>query len=330
MDARQTDMHRAVALALGEILDMGLAHPLPYDDPYVSEDTIFPLYTVRAAMYHNGMELGLKCLCAEDDVSAELAHSYRSWGHNLLLIYEGLEDKWRIRLNDAFMDAVRFYEYPIQRDEWAHMRSFEDYLRETGDKSVYMDLRYWVIDAQAEKKLKNRLSHLLPDLFLGHEMTRFMSFAVEMPDIATWHFDHISVMVETAIERHIDDAIVWLECGKGADADALRRWIQERGSMIEALKVAYMSGFNVLDDWGNAVLKAVFDGLHEQIPEERWVRLALNDFFSSLAGRGSTYSDIDATMIKYGEHRTVIRMPSGRFLGYIEGGILDYESNPFY
>lgn len=305
---RTTDRRLSVTSTLNEAIKMFDAVPMS-DDVVLSYG--LASYTTRAALFHYALELGMKYM----------SHAYKNT-HQLVKIYRGLSGSDRELLDKAFKDAVSFYGFKVARDEWKHMRDFDTYLAKTGDNNLFLDFRYWPLDGESglfESRIR------LPDPIINREMVRFISdvirgdgkvgegfFVSKLVDIEVQKSFHQKGYQDNGNLRRFNEDPEALE----EDFQILRQWVvNEHDSLMLAIKDAYEHDFDVLNDWGNTVLRSVYTSLKKT--EDYRIRLALDYVFSTFGAKTSDCEEISSAQVRQVGRREQVRTPSGKPLGVI-------------
>lgn len=317
-----TDLRHSVANTLNEAIGMVDAEPMSND--FLVHSSL-PTYTMRAILLHSALELGMKCMCVDGDLSDRLLKEYnnkfKSWGHDLVKIYRKLSDSDRELLDMAFKDAVSFYGLQVDRDEWTHMSDFETYLAKTGDKDLFLNFRYWYFEGDSRL-----FGGHMPDLTISREMARFISdvlngydnydgspvFVSKLVDIEVQKSFHQKGYQDNGNLRRFNEDPEALE----EDFQILRQWVvNEHDSLMLAIKDAYEHDFDVLNDWSNTVLRSVYTSLKNT--EDYRIRLALDYVFSTFGAKSSDCDAISSAQVRQVGRREQVRTPSGRRLGII-------------
>ena len=316
---RTEDLRLSVASTLNEAIGMVDAEPTIND--FIAHLSL-PTYTTRAILLHSALELGMKCLRVDGELTDSLIKKFHSWGHNLVKIYRGLSDSDRELLDKAFKDAVSFYGFQVNRDEWTHMSDFDTYLAETGDKGLFLNFRYWYFEGDSRL-----FGSPMPDLLINREMARFISDALTGRDNLDGGPFSVSRLVNYQISetlRHqlqLDNASMrrFNEDPQGYETDCLElfKWLREHSSLLLALKDAYVHNFDVLNEWNNTVLSSVYASLKKT--NDSRIRLALNYAFKKFDAKssGCDREVISSAHIPKAGRRRTVRTPSGRILGSI-------------
>ncbi len=265
-------------------------------------------YTTRAALLHSSLEIGMKCMAP--------AHKNT---HQLVKIYRGLSKSDRELLDKAFKDAVSFYGFQVDRDEWTHMSDFDTYLTETGDKDLFLNLRYWALEG--EPSLAHRR---MPDLRINREMVRFISnvirgnskvgegvFVSQLVDIEIQKSFHQKRYMDNGNSRRFNkEREAWED-----DNRILLQWASQHCSLLSALKYAYKHNFDVLNDWGNTVLFSVYSALKDT--SDYRTRPALDYALSTLGAKSSDCAAISSAQVEQVGRWEQVTTPSGNPLGFI-------------
>ena len=290
-----------------------------------------PSYTKKAEPLHSSLEKGMKWMGVDGEPSdrfiKEFEKKFRRWRHDLVEIYRGLSDSDRELLDKAFNDAVSFYGIQTDRKGWKHFRCLKTYLEKTGTEKMYQKLRYWHSDVESDLFEKPT-----PDLLINREMVRFIY------DVLTGHDnpDGGPFSVSQLVEREILESFIregyvanvnsqrYREDHQALEEDIRLLWqwaLNERDSLLLAIKDAYEHNFDVLNDWGNTVLKGVYVSLKET--DDPRIKPALTYKLSTF---GAKTSDCDDETIESAHVRQVgrrgtresVETPFGWPLGNIE------------
>ena len=303
---RTTNLRHSVTSTLNEAIKIFDAVPMS-DDVLLSYK--LAAYTTRAALFHSSLEIGMKCMSP--------AHKNT---HQLVKIYRGLSKSDRELLDKAFKDAVSFYDFQVNRKEWQHMRDFDTYLAETGDKDLFLNLRYWALEGETDLA-----QWRMPDLQINREMVRFISDVIRGAG-KVGEGDFVSQLVDIAVQKSFDQK-GYEDNGNSRrsnkehealeeDNRILRRWaVNEHGSLLLALKYAYEHNFDVLNDWGNTVLISVYRALKDTIDYR--TRPALDYAFSKFGAKSSDCDAISSAQVEQVGSWEQVTTPSGSPLGFI-------------
>ena len=303
-----TDKNLSVASTLDDAIRMFDAVPMSND---LAPEFWQPRYAARAVLFHYALELGMKCM----------SPGYRNT-HQLVKIYRGLRGSDKKMLNEAFMDAVSFYGLQVDCDEWMHMSKFDTYLDKTGDDILFQKIRYSPLEGVSDLFEKP-----LPDLLINREMVRFIH------DVLTGYDNHdggpffVSQLVDAEVHRAFlrkvakDNSNPQLS---KEDSEAykknhqiFRQWVTRHDSLLLAIKDAYEHDFDVLNDWGNTVLKGVYDSLKET--DDYRIKFALAYKLSTFGAKSSDcdYETISSAKVRQVGRRGTVGTPSGHPLGNI-------------
>ena len=338
MDRMRNSMRDSVANTLFEAIRMFDAVPMSND---VTKEHWLPSYAMRAAMFHHALELGMKCMCvddktcvdgdtcvesdpcAEDDLCSRLLNKFGSWSHNLVKIYNGLSKSnrdMRNLLDSAFEDARSFYGVRINREEWKHMRHFERYLHQTAGKDSFRNFRYWYFEGDSDL-----FGRRMPELLINREMVRFISDVLNSDISQTGEDLFVSKLVDQeilgAFQKGCEDNGNSQQFNEYPEAleenfRILWQWaVNEHDSLLLAIKDAYEHDFDVLNDWGNTVLKSVYNSLKANNNDR--TKLALKYKLSTFGAKSSDCEAISSAQVRQVGRRGIVKTPSGSRLGNI-------------
>lgn len=322
-----SSMRISVGNTLIEAIKMFDAVPMSNDS---AKEYWLPPYAMRAAMFHHALEMGMKCMCVEDDLPESLLKKFEDWGHNLVRIYNGLSNAnhdMRDLLDNAFKDVVSFYGVRWStRDEWKHLRDFGRYLQATAGKDSFRNFRYWYFEGDS-----GLFGKRMPDMTINREMARFISDALKSDGSQDGDDLFVSQLVAQEIlasfhrERYVDNGNSqrFNEEPDALEEDnrMLRQWVDQHDSLLLAIKDAYEHDFDVpnLNEWSNTVLKGVYDSLKET--DDYRIKSALDYAFSTF---GAKTSDCEREVISSAQvqlhqngRRGTVKTPSGHPLGNI-------------
>ena len=294
---RNTEFKSSVSNTLDEVIRMAEAETITYE--WVPEYWI-PSFSVRAVLFHYGLEIGLK----------GLRYGKHVRGHGLKAAYRGLTNQHKDLLNDAFADAVSFYRFETRKDAWAHLSSFQEYLRATAQDKIFENLRYWPIEGEAGLEQIR-----LPDLWIHHEMVRFLSMMVKFPDRDDCGRFFTSRFVARVVDNALFDQVNADTDRKGNDWNLLREWIGEFPSVLLAVQDAYEHDFSLLNDWGNAFMREFYNSLREGVRDDYKVRPALNYVLSTFGAESSDFKDVASAVIGGGGSLETVGTPGNKHLG---------------
>lgn len=297
----------AIAQALEETLKHFDAVPLSND---LALEYSLPSYTLKANMLHFALEEGMK------EQIKNFAHT-----HDLAKIYLQMPRAKQELLSTAFKDAVSFYGFRVERDEWNHLTDLETYFRVTGTGDLFEDFRYWALEKDVAW-----LSSQIPVLFLSREMVRFISDVLTGYGRGVGGPFTVSALVERGIyetltrnrlnnhlRRYNEDLAGWT-----ADDKVLGEWIQGHSSWLLVLKDAYKHNFDVVNDQGNAVLHSTYKDL--EATKDHHVKPAIDHALLTFRAKSSDCQvSLPANVEMYQHGRGgYVETPAGSRLGYIE------------
>ena len=119
-----------------EILDSAPVRP-----DLVNEIVIVQLMN-RLSLTHLVIETGLKALIIQAGGALMRTHSLVKLSGQL----KECDSDSAEFLARAFQDAVKFYKYNLNRENFKHYRSLETYLSQTGTADAFSTLRYWLLE----------------------------------------------------------------------------------------------------------------------------------------------------------------------------------------
>lgn len=264
----------------------------------VTPDMRYWFYPKSALDLHLALELGMKCLYGTEFKS-----------HDLGKIYNKLCSSDQRLLAGAFDDAVAFFGFRVDRDEWAHMREVKTYLDQTGSKDVFTQLRYAPLEGFS-------YDGLLPDLRINYEMVRFMSDALVKYESELGGQFFLSRVVDRVVRNAYSYELGVFNRDSNDDQVAtVRRWIDGHKSVLPAVKKAYECDFHVLNDSCDEFFRTLYGALKDGPLDDGWIRPALDYVFSTFGAKASYCEDIASARIC---QSGLVRTPAGSLLGAIQ------------
>ena len=210
----------------------------------------------RAFLAHTAIEKGLK------DRLTKAGISYPKTGpkaHDLPSLYELTQQidngAWADSLEDAFKDAVRFYEYDLKLVP--HVETLKRYLGATGSHEDFIKMRYWLEDDSTAEAVVVQMHNI--SLALHREILEALQHLVG--------YDRkrlVSERVERVVGRALQSVLSY---GVGTPdeqaCNELLRWLETKSSCRDALREAVRLSYAVegVEELGRQKLRQAFEGL---------------------------------------------------------------------
>ena len=273
-----------------------LANPMMRSNA-VTPDMRYGFYPTSAHDLHFALELGMKSMYgAECKI------------HDLGTIYDKRCFSERRLLAGAFDDAVAFFGFRVDRDEWAHMRGVKTYLAQTGSVDRFNQLRY------APREGFSYDGHL-PDLRINYEMVRFISDALVNYGSGLGGPFFLSRLVDRVVRNAYRDELGVFNASNEEQAKTVRLWIDGHKSVLSAIKKAYECDFHVLNDSCDEFLRRLYGALKDEPIDDWRIRPALDYVFSTFGAKASYCEEVASARICQSE---LVYTPAGSLLGAIK------------
>ena len=159
-------------------------------------------------------------------------------------------------LQEVFVAAVRHYGLNANAEGMTHLQSLESYLETTGSDDEFNDVRYWELKPSLEEILLHQIF-----LAIHMELVHGLHEILIEPD-------RIKETVESRVKRAVETEM-WpstaltygLETTYGHKLDAYIRWINECGTLSEALADAVRKDFVLENDFVAEIAKTAYKSL---------------------------------------------------------------------
>ena len=284
--------------------------------------------TNRLPIAHLAIERGLKSLLLRAGKSPKQT---RRIGHSLDKLYRSLKD-WDAEsadfLDASFQDAVNFFGYDVNIEEFKLFQSLYDYFAQVGSNEHFEAMRYWVIEDSEDAETPIRLA-----CSYTHREILCALHSLFGP-----HRETVSERVEGEIWRalaHRTDLLLASEdAEKERSVEGCGEWLKSHNSAGTALEEAVEKNFEI--DADNPFAGQIVRAAHDDLQQTRDPAVRYYIGTLSYLPRNSQWSNADPKVEwrDSSERRGEVVTAAGTCLGFIEWylngawGIEPLESGP--
>ena len=217
---------------------IGILDASPAKADLIPEVTVIQIMN-RASFAHLAIERAIKFLIHAAHGDFEETHTLNRL-RNSLKQYDVNGEAY---LSRAFDDAVNFYGYNTNSDDFKHLRSLGQYFEETGTENAFEKMRYWELGQQLQDVLIRRI-----DLRIHREiLCAFQQLLIQSDDYAP---HTVTDRVDVCIEQEIHHRMVYYQrdTSRKEAIYAILTAHHQGKSWRSILYDAVQSGFGLGDD----------------------------------------------------------------------------------